>query len=440
MNKFITIVFISLSCPLISTAQNQTFSLEDCINYALENSTDINRAQNDVSIQNAYLEQSKAARLPNLQLGVNQQLSSTSNYNTINTEWNRNSNNSVNASLSTQVTLYNGLKLKNTILQNQLNFEASELNIQTEKELLSLNILSFYIDVLLAKDNLKNSKLQLEATQKQLKYAEARKEAGAISLSDLLYIKSQLASDKTAYIETASDLRLALVYLMQLMNMPISDDFDIQEPDIVKIIDQDIETNPQIVYDVALGLQPNVEMAKLNLESTKTEISIVESGYMPSLSLNGGLSTGYASNFNNLNIGDQFTNGVSPFVGLNLTIPIYQRKQIKTQVKVVKIQTNNSEMELIDIKNSLRKYIEQACTNVQTAQSNYIALQDQLDAEKESYQLANEMFIQGMLNSVDFLQSKNNLIIAENKFTQAKYNLLLQYKIVEYYLGNSILL
>ena len=88
----------------------------------------------------------------------------------------------------------------------------------------------------------------------------------------------------------------------------------------------------------------------------------------------------------------------------------------------------------------MRKYIEQACTDAQTAQSNYIALQEQLEAEKESYQLANEMFTQGMLNSVDFLQSKNNLIIAENKFTQAKYELILQTKIVEYYLGNSILL
>ena len=440
MNKFIAIVIISLSYPVISVAQDQLFSLEDCINYAYENSTDINRAQNDVSIQNAYLEQSKAARLPNLQLGVNQQLNSASTYNTTNSEWNRNSKNSMNASLSSQVTLYNGLKLKNTILQDQINLEASELNIQNEQELLSLNILSFYMDVLLAKDNLQNSKLQLEATQKQLKYAEARKEAGAISLSDLLNIKSQLASDKTSYIESESNLRIALVYLMQLMNMPISDDFDIQQPDVEKIINQHIETKPEIVYEVALGIQPNVETAKLSLESAKTGISIAKSGFLPSLTLNGGLSTGYGSNIKSVDFGEQFSNSVNPYVGLSLAVPIYQRKQTKTQVKIAQIQTNNSELELIDIKNSLRKYIEQACTDAQTAQSNYLALQEQLEAEKESYQVANEMFTQGMLNSVDFLQSKNNLIIAENKFTQAKYKLILQTKIVEYYLGNSILL
>ncbi|NOQ26758.1 MAG: hypothetical protein GQ564_15465 [Bacteroidales bacterium] len=439
MNKLIVIVIITLCCPLVLAAQDQLFSLEDCINYALENSTDINRAQNDVVIQNAYLEQSKAARLPNLQLGINQQLNSTGSYNTTNSEWNRNSNNSINASLSSQVTLYNGLKLKNTILQDQINLEASELNIQTEQELLSLNILSFYIDVLLAKDNLKNSQLQLEATQEQLKYAEARKEAGVISLSDLLNIKSQLAGDKTTFIEAESNLRIALVYLMQLMNMPITNSFDIQQANIDKIINLNIETNPEFVYEVALGIQPYIQTARLNVESTKTGISIAKSGFLPSLTLNGGLSTGYGSNINSVDFGEQFSNSVNPYVGLSLSIPIYQRKQTKTQVKIAQIQTNNSELELTDMQNSLRKYIEQACTDAQTAQSNYMALLEQLNAEKESYQINNEMFTQGMINSVDFILSKNNLIIAENKFTQAKYNLIHQNKIVEYYLGNSIL-
>jgi outer membrane protein len=125
-------------------------------------------------------------------------------------------------------------------------------------------------------------------------------------------------------------------------------------------------------------------------------------------------------------------------VGINLSIPIYQRKQVKTQVKAAQIQVSNAQLELTDMKNNLRKYIEQACTDVQTAQSNYLALQEQLEAEQESYDVASEMFSQGMVNSVDFLLSKNNLIIAENKFTQAKYNLILQNKIVEYYLGKPI--
>lgn len=438
MKIYITILFIALLSPLVLLAQTQPFSLEDCIEYALENSTDIDRSQNDVVLQSAYLEQSKASRLPNLQLGINQQLTSTGNYNSIDGEWNRNSNSTLNASFNSQITLYNGAKIKNTISQSKINLESAEISIQAERELISLNILSFYMDALLARENLKNSQLQLEATQKQLAYAEAKSEAGVLSRSDLLYIKSQLASDKTSKIEAESNMRIALVSLMQIMNMPINDNFNIQQPDIENIIKQNSEYNSETVYNVALGIQPNIQTAELNVKSAEIGVEIAKSGVLPSLTLNGGLATGYGSNISNVNLGEQFSNSINPYVGLSLSIPIYQRKQVKTQIKTAQIQTNNAMLELTDMKNNLRKYIEQACTDERTAQSNYAALMDQLEAEQESYDVASEMFFQGMVNSVDFLLSKNNLIIAENKFTQAKYTLVLQNKIVEYYLGEPI--
>ncbi len=436
--NYISIIFIALCSPLLLFAQTEPFSLEDCIEYALENSTDIDRSQNSVQLRNANLEQSKASRLPNLHFGVNQQLTSTSNYNSTGGEWNRNSNSSLNANLTSQVTLYSGAKIKNTISQDKINLESAELNIQTEKELISLSILSFYIDALMTQENLQNSQLQLEATQKQLAYAQARSEAGVISRSDLLYIKSQLASDKTNNIEAESNMRIALVSLMQIMNMPVNYSFSIQQSDIENIINKKTETNPETVYNVALGIQPGIKTANLNVKSAEIGIDRAKSGALPSLMLNGGVGTGYNSSISDINYNEQCSNSINPHVGLSLSIPIYQRKQVKTQIKTAQVQISNAKLELTDMKNNLRKYIEQACTDVQTAQSNYSALQEQLEAEQEAYDVASEMFSQGMVNSVDFLLSKNNLIIAENKFTQAKYKLVLQNKIVEYYLGKPI--
>lgn len=438
MKIYMRILLLALCSPIFLFAQTQPFSLEDCIQYALDKSTDINRSQNNVQLQSAYLWQAKASRLPNLQLGVNQQLSSNGNYNSIDGAWNRNNNSTFNASLNSQLTLYNGAKLKNTILQNSIHLESAELSIQAEKELISLNILSYYIDALLARENLMNSQLQLEATQKQFASAEVRNEACVISRSDLLYIKSQLAADKTSKVEAESNLRIALVSLMQIMNMPIIDSFTIQQPDIENIIRQNSENNPEAVYSIALGLQPNIQTAELNVTSSEIGIDIARSGALPSLMLNSGIGTGYGSNISDVNFGEQFSHSVNPYMALSLSVPIYQRKQVKTQIISAQIQSSNAKLELMDMKNDLRKYIEQACTDVQTAQSNYSALQEQLEAELESYDVASEMFAQGMVNSVDFLLSKNNLIMAENKFTQAKYKLVFQNKIVEYYLGKAI--
>lgn len=438
MNKSILSIILLVSFPVFLVAQEQLFSLEDCINYALKNSTEINRAQNNVALENAYLEQSESARYPNMQLGVNQQLISGNEYNTINSEWDRYGNAALNFSLSSQVTLYNGAKLKNTIRQNQINLEAAKSAIQTEQEIIGLNILSAYMEVLMVKENVQNSKLQLEATQKQLEYAEIRMEAGTIALSDLLNMKSQLATNKTALVTAESDLRIAFVSLMQQMNMPVNSNFVIEQPDIENVLVKPIETDPMIVYRAALGIQPNIKAALLNVESLETGIDIARADALPSLTLNAALSTAYNSRYNSIGVGEQLGHNVNPYVGLSLSVPIFQQKQTKTQVKLAQIRLNNAELSLTDLKNSLRKYIEQACTDARTAQSNYQALKEQLDAENETYQVALEMYTQGMINSVDFLLSKNNLIVTENQFTQAKYILILQNKIVEYYQGNTI--
>ena len=436
--QIILVIIITFSYPVISEAQEQPFSLQDCISYALENNTDIGRAKNTVKSQNAYLELSKAARLPDLQLDASKQFNSASQYSTIENRWSRVNTTTLRTSLNSQVTLYSGAKLINTIRQNQIHLEAAELNIQTEQELISLNILFGYIDVLLAKDYLRNSQLQLEATQNQLEYTNAQKEVGAISLSDLLKIKSQWATQKAASIEAENNLRITLVSLMQLMNMPVSSNLDIQKPNIDKLIASTIETNPQRVYEIALGIKPNIKSANLQVESAEFGTRISKADALPNMNLNGGIGTSYASSLNEADLGEQFSNSLNPYVGLSLVVPIFQRKQIKTQVELAQIQVVNSELELTDTKNNLRKYIEQVCTEAQTAQSNYLALQEQLKAENESYEVANEMFTQGMIASVDFLLSKNNLIVAENKFTEAKYNLILKKKNVEYYFGNTI--
>lgn len=438
MKIYIPILLIALISPFGLSSQTQPFSLEDCIVYALGNSTDIERSQNNVLTENANLEQAKASRLPNLQLDLDPRISSSANYDNTTEEWSSGSNSSVNVSLTSQVSLYQGAKIKNTILQNRINLETAELEIKAQEEAISLKILSYYINALLTKENLINSELQLEAIQKELSYTEARNEAGIVPYSDLLYIKSQMASAKTSKVEAESNMHIALVSLMQVMNMPISDNFDIVQPNIDIIISQKAETNPQTVFDAALGIQPSIKTADLSIQSSEFDTKIAKSGYLPSVVLSGGMGSGSASSLSNINFEDQISNNINSYIGIGISVPIYQRKQVKTQVKKAQIQTSNAKLELTDIKNSLRKYIEQACTDAQTAQSNYAALQDQLDAEQESYALSSEMFSQGMVNSVEFLLSKNNLIIAENKLSQAKYNLVLQNKIVEYYLGNPI--
>ena len=418
-------------------AQENTFTLDDCIKYALENSTTIGRANNEVLSQASDLEQRKAERGPNLSLTASENLHSGNNYNNLDDSWNRDLNSNMNVSLSSNLTLYNGAKIRNSILQGKINVLAAETDIKTKEELLSLDVLSAYIFVLQAKEQVKNSATQLLATEKALEEATIRREAGVMSPADYLNIKSQYSSDKADLVTSQSALHIGKVSLMQTINMPINNLFDITQPDTEALLQKSSETDASTVYDVALGIQPSVKTANLDLESSDIDIKLAKANALPHLSLNGGIQSNYNS-VSNLNFSNQFLNQVTPTIGLSLSIPIYQRKEVKNRVKQATITRENFEYNLTDTKNDLRKAIEQACTDAQTANSAYLSYKERYLAEQESYKLAEEMFSQGMLSSVDFMTSKNNLSTAENNLTKAKYNTILQNEIIEYYMGNNI--
>jgi len=438
---------ITLLCLLFTNlfqgqlvAQKQTYSLEQCISYAWEHSTDISRANNSIKSESYNLEQSKAAQTPNLSLNGSQSLSSVNKYTEANGlgEWDRDNTSSLGLSLNSEITLYNGAKLKNTIAQRKTNLKAFEMNVQTERELLSLDVLTAYMNVLLAKEQLLNRKSNFELTTKQLDLAEARKSAGIISTSDYLNIKSQSASDKALVVSAQSNLQIVLVSLMQIMNMPISNSFDIETPNIEALLSEKINSNASYIYNVALGLQSSIASAELNLESADMEIKIAKASALPVLTLNGSLGTSYANDYGGIDFGEQLSKQIQPTIGLSLSIPISQSKEAKNSIAQANIQAENYQLDLIDEKISLRKAIEQACVDFQAADMNFQASLEQYNAEQESYQLAEEMFSQGMINSVDLFTSKNNLVNAENNLSQNKYSLVMQNKIIGYYMGEEV--
>lgn len=437
---FRNLIIIMFLILMISTlgAETTSLTLEECINYGLENSTVIKRANNNVESQQSTLQQSKFALAPDLTLSINQNLSSSSNYDLNSGNWNSDSNSSTSFNLNSSMTLFNGAKLINSIRQKKTELSAAELGTEAENELLSLDILRAYVNVLLAEEQFKNSENQFQTTEKQVEVAEAKKSAGVISNANYLNLKSQLATDKAALITAKSQLRVNYVSLMQTMNMPINESFTIVTPAVEELLKEKQQSNSEEIYNSVLQIRPEIKIADLNLESSKLEIKIAKADALPSLKLNGSLETGYNEDLTGASFAEQFENQIKPSIGLSLSIPLFQRKQVDNQVTQASISAKNSALDLTDIKNNLRKNIEQACTDVEVAEMKYQASIEQLQAEQEYYLLSEEMFTQGLINSVDYLSSKEKLSEAESSQTQAKYNLLLKNKIIDYYLGQPI--
>jgi len=438
--KSILLLFI-LTLPFFLSAQQnatpETWSLNDCIEYALTQNVQVRKSILTNITNELNADQAVNNKLPSVNGSIRQNFSWQKETNSESGTSSFAGSNSTSYSVNSSMVLYNGLKLKTLIEQAELDMEKGKYDSETIKESISLSILNAYLQVLYTEEQVNNAKKQIEATTEQLNLAQERLNLSIISRSDFLQVKSQLASEKLSLANTQSQYSIAKVTLMQLMELPVDNNFAIAHPKLGESLNDNLLPDAANIYNIALGIKPEVKSAEYQKQSAALNEKVAKAGFLPSVSADAGLGTGY-SYFISTGYFGQLQDQISPSLGLSVSVPIFQKKQIKTNVSLAKINYQNAELLEIDTKNQLRKEIEQVCVDVVSAQSEYEASKEQFDATEESYQLAEEKYKNGLLNSVDFLFEKTNLIVAESNYLQSKYNLIFSYKILDFYTGNPI--
>ena len=437
MRKLILIFYLYVAagtCQGMSTnvQQDSTWTLQKCIEHALHNNIQIRKSELSNQQYIVYAGQAKAQRYPSANASIAQNFNWTKS--TATGEPGLTGNNGSNYSLNSGVTIFNASKLTVLIKQAELSIEGGKYSLETTKESISLSILDAYLQILYAEEQVSNSKKQIESTAGQLNLAEERLVLQVISQSDYAQVKSQLASEKLTLANSQSQLVIAKVTLEQLMELPVADNFNIAHPDLTESLNQNRVPNVKSVYETALAIKPQIKNASINKEIASLDEKVARAGLFPTLSASAGISSGYSS-LNNDSYFGQINNGIYPSAGFSLSIPIYQKRQVKTSIAIAKIAYQNAELSEFDTKNNLRKNIEQACVDVSSAQIKYEASKENYSATLEASVLSDEKFKQGVINSVDYLVSKTNLIVAESELLQSKYNLIVSYKIMDYYMG-----
>ena len=416
----------------------KVWTLDDCIQYALGQNIQVLKAKVSNSINEENLKLAKSAWYPSLSGSARENLDWNNKLNTTTGSTVFTGSNGTNVSVSSGMTVFNGLKLHNNLKKAETDFEADKYNTEVIKETVSLNVLNAYLQVLFAEEQVKNSDNQITSTMEQLNLAEERLKLGAIANSDYLQVKSQLATEKQTLATAQSQLAINRITLMQLMELPETRDFSVEHPNLDSLINQKRSPDPKEVYQISLGIKPEVKNAELNKKSSQLSVDLARANYFPNLSLNAGVSTLYSGGSNGSSFGDQFKTNISPAIGLTASFPIYLNRQVRTNVEIARKNTTNAELDELNVKNQLRKAIEQACQDVVSSQIEYEASLEAYKAVKESFDVASEKFFQGIMNSVDFLIQKTTFISAESTLLQSKYKLIFSYKVLDFYTGQSL--
>ncbi|PQJ81748.1 TolC family protein [Polaribacter glomeratus] len=427
---------VALSQDIDNTVPIKVWSLENLIDYAIENNISIKDAalNKDIAAVNYY--KAKSSRLPNLFGSTSQNFSSGNTIDPITSDFVTDQINSTNVGLNTSVTLFQGNQIKNQIKQNKIVFEQSVYQEETEKNNIILNILETYLQTLFSKESIVIAENNLDASEKEVLRAKSRLEAGTIALNDYTEAQSQAATNKYNVIAAKNDYEQYIIVLKQLLELSPLDDMRIQS------IDENsdfinIELNKFEIYKNALGYLPEVKASILNIEANQKELEISKGAFLPTLALSGSLGSGYTS-INNNSFSYQFDVNFNQRLGLSLTIPIFNRNQTKAAVQTATINIEKAEIKKKSTENEVYRKVETAYQNALSAQEQVIASNASKKAAAESYKLAQKKYELGDLNTTDLVISQNTYTNAQQNFLQSKYLNILYHQLLQFYQGNSI--
>lgn len=420
------------------------WTLEDCINYALEKN--IQLQQDKISLQESEIDikDARASLFPTLSFSTGhnvvnrpyqEQSATVSGTEIISSDSRTTYNGSY--SLNAAWTLWNGGKRLNTLKQQKTNKAIAQLSVSETENTLQEQIAQLFIQILYADESISINKGTLEVSEATYKRGEELFKEGSISKADLAQLEVQVSNDKYQVVSAESSLRDYKLQLKQLLELDGTEEMDLVLPqleyeDIMRLL-----PNQTDIYQTALSIRPEIQSGKLSIENAKLGISAAKAGYYPTISLSAS-SSSMTNNASTNNWAQQMKYGWNNMISINLSIPIFDNRQNKSNVQKARLQYNTSQLDLINKQKELYSTIEGLWLDALNAQQQYAAAETKVKSSQTSFDMVNEQFNLGMKNTVELLTEKNNLLSAKQELVQAKYMAILSRTLLNFYAGNNI--
>ena len=430
----VSLFFVQLS--LAQETSTKVWSLQDCIDYAIEHNITIKDATLDKNLAEVDYSKAKSSRLPNLFGSASQNFSNGSTIDPITSDYVTDQIHSTNVGINSSMTLFQGNQLSNQIKQNKILLEQSIFLEEVEKNNIVLNILEVYLQTLYSKESIAIAENNVVASEKEVERAKARLDAGTIALGDYTETQSQAATNKFNVISAKNDYQQYIIQLKQLLELSPLEDIQIETIDEnMDLINLDIDKNQ--LYNNAIGFLPEIQASNLNIAANEKELDIAKGGFLPTLSLTGSIGSGYTS-INDNTFSDQFDVNFNQKLGLSLTIPIFNRNQTKAAVKTASINIDKAQIQKQNTEKEVYRKVETAYQNAISAQEQVIAAEASKVSAEQSYKLAQKKYELGGLSTTDLVISQNTYTNAQQNYLQSKYLNILYHELLQFYQGNDI--
>lgn len=430
----------------IRAGNEETWNLERCIQYAVENNIQIQKSNVSEQQQEVSLKEAQAALFPSLSFGMNQSLNyrplqdspnsivANGMANTSTKKLTENGNYSLNAFW----TVWDGKSNTNTIKIQKLNKKMAELDTEISKNSITEQITQLYIQILYSTEAKKVNESILETAKKQVERGKEMMQNGLLSETELKQLEAQWSSAQYDVVNAQTQIDDYNLQLKQLLELDPNTDFRIADLEITDEQALQLVPSSNEVYSQALLLRPEIQSKQTAIEAAKLSVDVAKAGYQPSLSLNASISDSHYST--GAQVASQLKENLSGTIGLTLSVPIFDNRKNKSAVERAKLDQVTKTLELTEEQKNLYNTIENYNLQARNNQEKFKASITKTESMESSYKLLNEQFENGLKNVVELLTGKDDLLQAQQEKLQSKYTTLLNIQLLKFYQGNSMTL
>lgn len=475
--KFGYIIAIALTFCFTNSFAQEKWTLEQCVQYAIENNISVKQADVQARMDKLTLGQSRMALYPNASFQSNQGYRLGRSIDPTQNQFTTSSMFFSNPNLNVDAELFNWFRKRNTIEANRLLAEAGEAKLEKARNDISLNVANAYLAALLNKEQINVMEVQLGQSREQTENIRKQVEAGALPELNLAEMQTQMANDSASVINAKANYTLSLLQLKALLNLDAATPFDIASPPVEEIpVEPLAELEPASVYSSAIENLPQQKINTLNVKAAEQNVKVARATMYPTFYAFGGLGSNYSSIQKTiptafepqiLQIGtvtingtqqpvfsawpqdipvrskrgtyfNQLSNNFNQNIGVGINVPIFNAGIARTNWKKAQLNVESQQLLKDQDAQTLKQDIYQAHANAVAALEKYNASVIALDAAEKAYDFARRRFEVGLLKPIDLIINQNNLSRSKINALSAQYDYVFRIKLLEFYKGQGL--
>jgi outer membrane protein len=440
MKRIIPLILLYVFLNPAETASREVkkWTLQDCINYAVENNIGLKRQILLTESAEADLLKARMNILPSVNFGSDARVGFGRSIDPVTNLITFEQNLSNSYSLSTSVQLFGGLAELNTISANKFMLKAGLETGKVYRNTLIVDILGAYYQFLYAKGLEDAAKMQLELSEKQLFRITKMVETGKEALSKQFELESRASEDKLSYTIAKNSAGSALTSLKQMLQLEPGTEFEIAMPDLNNTLITDDSFIVDSVYNIAAQTLPRLKAINYELMASRRRVAAARGSISPKLSAGGAIYTGfYKITSKDAPEQDSFStqlkNNNSQALYFSLDIPIFNNYNTGRDIRLAKIRRSDAELKLELEKNSLYTEIENACLNYNRGKDEYTAAAANLEYNNKSFDAVEKKFEAGLVDVTDYSAAKTTLFRAETEALRTRLQLLIRRLTIQFY-------